>query len=239
MPLHLTMSDQRTVRFDDEPKLIPGYDDDSDEEPYFSWWSAEDFDRFQMRYEMMAQGIRSRHDTDESNPSSYTNVLLANYTSCVNGRSPSPENLKQLAGWFEVGTSRLGLESLSVRSIKKDRRKRSDHAIHSVLEAQRSTNDNDPAIIRSIYLGATRSARLFAIALADASDLAARQEALASSSSDMPSSIFSPKIAHTSLRFSMQRRLLFNNIRHPPEDQFNLPLWRRQDSQTSQTFDIT
>jgi hypothetical protein len=180
---------------------------------------------------MMAQGIRYRHDADANNPSSYTNVLASTYLSCVNGCSPSQDTMKQLAGWFEVGTSRLGLENMSVKTIKNDRKKRSRNAIHDVLKAQASV-DNDPEAIRNDYRQATKSARLFALALADAAELANKQEAQAATP-DARSSIFTPKVSQTTLRFKMQRQMLFGSLRHAPEDQLNLSLWRRSCTETA------
>ena len=73
---------------------------------------------------MVASGIRYRHEADESNPSSYHNVLSLTYKKCLQGRIQNHENLQQLANWLAVGISRRGLELLSVKAIKNDRRKR-------------------------------------------------------------------------------------------------------------------
>lgn len=218
----------RTVRFQEELEIIEPV---SPELRSVSWLSREEFTRFRMNYQMMAQGIRYRHEADANNPSSYTNVLASTYLSCVNGCRPSQDTLQQLAGWFEVGTSRLGLENMSVRTIKSDRRKRSRNAIRDVIKAQ-ATVDNDPEAIRNDYRQATKSARLFALALADAAELANKQEDQASIP-NVRSPIFSPKLSQTTLRFKMQRQMLFDNLHQSPEDQFNLPLWRRNRTETA------
>jgi hypothetical protein len=222
---HITSTmihERNTVRFQEEPDFIEPV---CQELMSGSWLSREEFKRFRMNYQMMAQGIRYRHEGDANNPASYTNVLSSTYLSCVNGCSPSQANLTQLAGWFEVGTSRLGLENMSVKTIKSDRKKRSRNSIRDVLKAQVSV-DNDPEAIRNDYRQATKSARLFALALADAAELANKQEEEAATP-DARSSIFTPRISQTNLRFKMQRQLLFDNLHHSPENQFNLPLWRR------------
>eukprot|EP00545_Synedropsis_sp_CCMP1620_P005837 CAMPEP_0119006024 /NCGR_PEP_ID=MMETSP1176-20130426/2075_1 /TAXON_ID=265551 /ORGANISM="Synedropsis recta cf, Strain CCMP1620" /LENGTH=236 /DNA_ID=CAMNT_0006957911 /DNA_START=46 /DNA_END=756 /DNA_ORIENTATION=- len=226
-----------TVHFQDKPELVPPISPELlSGLVNASWWSGEEFQRFRMSYQMMAQGIRCRHEAAASNPSSYTNVLCSTYQSCVDGRSPSEDNLKQLAGWMEMGTSRLGLESLSVKTIKNERREASRRAIKSVLEAQTDKTGLggiDAEKIRRVYQKVTESARLFAIALADAAELATTQDDK-NVLNEMPSSIFSPNISNTSFRFKMQRRLLFDNLHHPPSaEQLNLPLWRRDSMETA------
>lgn len=129
---------------------------------------------------MVASGICYRHEADESNPCSYYNVLSLTYKTCLQGRIQDKENLQQLANWLEVGTSRRGLEQLSVHAIKKDRRTRCNKAILTVLEAQTrfdsSSAHEKTEGIRMIYGEITKPARLFAIALADADELASQQD---------------------------------------------------------------
>ncbi|KAI2497669.1 hypothetical protein MHU86_16856 [Fragilaria crotonensis] len=180
----MSCTEQRRVRFTPEPAIMAPLQEAeyilTPSQVAATWYSPEEFRRLRIESNMVASGIRHRHETDKSNRLSYGNVLLSTYKSCVGGEQPSQDTVQQLASWLEVAASRRGLEKLSQKEMHRQRRKAVSSAIHSVLDTQNAFKDENVDAradrLRLVYEKSSASSILFARVLALADELAAQQD---------------------------------------------------------------
>lgn len=170
----------RRVGFVDEPNhVIPPRFSVLTESPLNDmWYSREDFKRFRSNSQTLASRIRHKQ-SDDPNPS-YTTTLASTYASCCRGHEPDKGDLGSLATWFSIGAGRRGLEYQSLnKSERLGRKLRNSIAIANVLKAQAmesADSDAKAEFVRKVCEQNGNPARLFAIGLAEASELSSRDD---------------------------------------------------------------
>lgn len=161
------------------------------------WWQARDYEVFKGTARLISSEIRRRTEASSSplrsnsGSESYATVLTRSLDSCrftplhndndhIESSHTLPARLfAYLTHWIRVGHSRRGLERWSISSHSENRNAARENAIRTVLgeqdqlrvEAEDERCDGRDAMVRglrSVSRQATRSARIFALAIGQA-----------------------------------------------------------------------
>lgn len=170
-------SQSKRVDFMDGPNHVipPRFSVLTEDIHHAMWYGREDFKRFRTDAQIMACQIRNNVQSESHADVSYPSTLASIHATCVRGLEPEKGDLDSLATWFAIGASRRGLEFHSF-----DKRTRLDHkvrhhiTIDRVLKVQMvefPDSDSKADVISRVYRQSNEPARLFALALAKASEI--------------------------------------------------------------------
>jgi hypothetical protein len=147
------------------------------------WYANSDFKYFRSYTMHVARQI-TKAEARRRGRSSYERIMTQTYMSCCKATSEqgnvlTADEFELLVRWAEVATSRLGLETKSIRFIAHDRSYRRSLMVDMVMEAQKNYQDDSIGMddyVSDSCATISRPMRLFSRTLAEAQAVAARND---------------------------------------------------------------
>ena len=140
---------KRRVQFNEHVDVVrlPSHLSFLDDDQRLSmWFQQSELDQIALAARDLGQSVRNQFgDIQLSNPIAYINVLKRTYVSCMTGKTPTKQDVHDLAYWYRVCSGRRGLEKHFCPSVLQDRLKRIEYCLDSVFCLQEQLRGNPMA----------------------------------------------------------------------------------------------